>query len=255
MFIAAKLLDLLTQPLTWVMILLIASLLVQRKPVLGRKLVGLALAVLLLMGWQPLPHWLIRQLEGQYLEMAPEANLTAYVGVLVLGGASEEGYVAQAHIQPLLNAAAERMTSPIAMLRRNPHLRVVFTGGEGSLLGSGPSEAERVSPFFNAMGVPPERVTYEAISRTTFENAVLSAQLPGIDTQQRWLLVTSAWHMPRSMGTFTKAGWNVTAYPVDFRTGSATPWTAYSLSEGVRNWQLLLHECLGWLSYRITDRL
>ncbi len=255
MFVAAKILDLLSQPLTWVVALLIASLLLRSKPASGRKLVIASLALMLLMGWQPLPHWLIRQMEAQYAEMAPADDLKPYVGIVILGGATEEGYVAQAHSQPLLNAAAERMTAPIAMLRYNPHLRIVFTGGEGSLLGSGPSEAERVRPFFNAMGVPPDRVTYEAISRTTHENAVMTAQLPDIDTQRRWLLVTSAWHMPRSMGTFTKAGWNVTAYPVDFRTGSTTPWTEYSIKDGARNWQLLLHECLGWLAYRITGRL
>lgn len=255
MFFAAKVLALLTQPLTWVVVMLAASLLIHQRPALARKLVGLALAVLLATGWQPLPHALLRQLEGEYVEMAPGANLTGYVGVVVLGGATEEGYIAQAHSQPLLNAAAERMTAPIAMLRHNPHLRIVFTGGEGSLLGSGPSEAERVLPFFDSMGLPANQVTYEAASRTTHENAVLSAQLPGIDTQQRWLLVTSASHMPRSMRTFAKAGWNVTAYPVDFRTGSATPWTEYSLKDGVRNWQLFLHETLGLLAYRVAGRL
>lgn len=255
MFVAAKILTLLTQPLTWVVALLIASLLLRNRPASGRQLVIASVALLLLMGWQPLPHWLIRQMETQYAEIPPGVDLRSFVGVVVLGGASEEGYIAQAHSQPLLNNAAERMTAPIAMLRGNPHLRIVFTGGEGTLLGSGPSEAERVRPFFIAMGVPPDRVTYEATSRTTYENAVLTAQLPGIDTQWRWLLLTSAWHMPRSMGTFTKAGWNVTAYPVDFRTGSETPWTAYSLDDGARNWQLLLHECLGWLAYRLTGRL
>jgi uncharacterized SAM-binding protein YcdF (DUF218 family) len=254
-FFAAKILALLTQPLTWVVALLIASLLLRDKPASGQKLVIASLTLLLLMGWQPLPHWLIRQMEAQYAEIAPGADLRPYAGIVILGGATEAGYVAQAHSQPLLNAAAERITAPIAMLRHNPHLRIVFTGGEGSLLASGPSEAERIRPFFNAMGVPPDRVTYEAISRTTYENAVLTAQLPGIDTQWRWLLVTSAWHMPRSMATFNKAGWNVTAYPVDFRTGSDTPWTEYSLTDGTRNWQLLLHECLGWLAYRITGRL
>jgi len=248
-------LSVLTQPLTWVVALLAVSLMVRQRPALGRKLVGTALAVLLLMGWQPLPHWLIHQLETQYAEIAPEANLKPYAGVIILGGATEEGYIAQAHSQPLLNEAAERMTAPISMLRRNPHLRIVFTGGEGSLLSTGPSEAERVRPFFDGLGLGVNQVTYEALSRTTYENAVLTAQLPDIDTQQRWLLVTSAWHMPRSMATFTKAGWNVTAYPVDFRTGTATPWTEYSLKDGARNWQLLLHECLGWVAYRLTGRL
>jgi uncharacterized SAM-binding protein YcdF (DUF218 family) len=96
---------------------------------------------------------------------------------------------------------------------------------------------------------------YEAVSRNTYENAVLTARLEGVDITQRWLLVTSAWHMPRSMGTFVKAGWNVTAYPVDFRTAPVSPWTDYALTTGIHHWQLALHEYLGLLSYRITGRL
>jgi uncharacterized SAM-binding protein YcdF (DUF218 family) len=60
--------------------------------------------------------------------------------------------------------------------------------------------------------------------------------------------------MPRAMASFQKAGWNVTPYPVDFRTGGATPWTEYSLAEGARKWHLLLHELVGLLTYRLTGR-
>ncbi|HNV60480.1 MAG TPA: YdcF family protein [Rhodoferax sp.] len=255
MFFASKLLNLFAQPLTWIAALLVASLLAHRRPALAQKLVGLALSLLLLMGWQPLPHGLLRQLEVQYAEIPFDADLRTFTGVVILGGSTEEAYIAEAHTQPLLNEAAERMMGPIAMLRRNPHLRLVFTGGEGSFMASGPSEAERVRPFFDSMGIGRSEVTYEARSRTTYENAVLTAQLPGININQRWLLVTTASHMPRSMATFKKVGWNVAAYPVDFRTGNDTPWTAYSLKDGARNWQLLLHEYLGLLAYRLTGRL
>ncbi len=210
---------------------------------------------MLLMGWQPLPDLLIRHLEQQYAEMPPQADLRSYVGVIVLGGATESAYMAQAHTQPLLNGSAERMTAPVAALVHSPHLRVVFTGGEGELMGTGPSEAERAQVFFESMGLSGKRVEYESASRTTYENAVLTAQLPGVDKTQHWLLVTSAWHMPRSMATFVKAGWNVTAYPVDFRTGVSTRWTEYSLKEGVTRWQLALHELLGLAAYRATGRL
>lgn len=254
-FLASKLLGLLTQPLTWIAALLVASLLVSRRTALSRPLVIAALALLLLMGWLPLPDRLLRHLESQYAEMHPAADLRGFAGMVVLGGSTEPGHIAQVHPQPLLNDAAERMTAPLAMLRQNPHLRMVYTGGNGGLLGGGPSEADRARVFFDSQGVAADRVTYEGLSRTTHENAVLSAQLPGVDTQQRWLLVTSAWHMPRAMDTFTAAGWNVTAYPVDFRTGLTTPWTAYSIKEGARQWQLALHELMGIAAYRIAGRL
>lgn len=241
--------------MTWVIAILAASLLACRKPAVARRLVWGAVALLLLLGWQPLPDLLTRRLESQYAEMPPQADLRNYVGMVILGGSTEPSYVAAAHAQPGLNDAAERMTAPLAMLRNNPHLRVLYTGGGTAEQKGVLSEAPRAQIFFDSMGLWRPRVEYESASRTTHENATLTAQLPGVDRTQRWLLVTSAWHMPRAMATFAKAGWNVTAYPVDFRTGLATPWTEYSLGNGIRSWQLVLHEMLGWLAYRLTDRM
>ena len=68
-------------------------------------------------------------------------------------------------------------------------------------------------------GVGMKRVTLEPQPRTTRENAKRVAALLGERCKQPWLLVTSAWHMPRSMSEFQAVGCNVTAYPVDFRTG------------------------------------
>jgi len=254
-FFLSKLFVVLTQPLAWVATLLVVSLVMVRRPTHSRALVTLALGLLLLMGWLPLPDRLIRNLESHYAELAPGADLRGFAGVVVLGGSTDAGYIAQDHAQPVLNSAAERMTAPLALLHANPHLRVIYTGGDGSLQRSGPSEAEQARRFFEAIGISGSTVQYESASRTTHENATLSAQLPGVDIRQRWLLVTSAWHMPRAMATFTQAGWNITPYPVDFRTGSATPWTAYSLQDGARRWQLALHELLGIAAYRVTGRI
>ncbi|PQA76174.1 YdcF family protein [Rhodoferax sp. TS-BS-61-7] len=256
MFIASKILALITQPLLWVFVLLLLSLLVLRRwPRAGRRLVGTALAVLVLMAWKPLPEAIIRQLESRYPEMAPNAKLEGYVGVVVLGGATESGRTQMAHVQPMLNDAAERMTGTVAVLRANPQLRVLFTGGEGALMGVGQSEAERAKMFFDSLGLSGPQVQYESASRNTYENAVLTAKLQGVDPTQRWLLVTSAWHMPRSMATFAKAGWNVTAYPVDFRTGDSSDWLDFSMAGGAVEWQLALHELVGLLAYKLTGRL
>ena len=256
MFFASKILALVTQPLLWVFVLLLLSLLVLRRwPRAGRRLVGTALAVLVLIAWKPLPEAIIRQLESRYPEMAPNAKLEGYVGVVVLGGATESGRTQMAHVQPMLNDAAERMTGTVAVLRANPQLRVLFTGGEGALMGVGQSEAERAKMFFDSLGLSGPQVQYESASRNTYENAVLTAKLPGVDPTHRWLLVTSAWHMPRSMATFAKAGWNVTAYPVDFRTGTDSDWLDFSMAGGAVEWQLALHELVGILAYKLTGRL
>jgi uncharacterized SAM-binding protein YcdF (DUF218 family) len=104
------------------------------------------------------------------------------------------------------------------------------------------------------MGVPRSALTLETRSQNTYENAVFTQALPGLDAQQPWLLLTSAWHMPRSLTTFKKAGWNVTPYPVDFRTAGTTPLGTYNLGEGAERWELLLHEWIGMAAYRLSGR-
>lgn len=256
MFFLSKILALFTQPLGWVAALLVVATAMQRRNARrARRITFSALLLLLLIGWEPLPDMLLRYLETQYAEFASDADLHKYAGVVVLGGATESGRVSQAHSQPLITDAGERMTATVAMLQRNPHLRFVYTGGEGMLLGSGPSEADRARMFFESLGATGPRMQYEARSRNTYDNAVMTAAMPGIDIQKPWLLVTSAWHMPRSIGVFKKAGWNITAYPVDFRTSDSTPWTSYSLTYGPQRWQMGLHELLGLVSYRIVGRL
>lgn len=253
MFIAAQLLSFLTQPLAWVLALLTLGLLLQRRWRRGgTALLWSALAVFVLQGWEPLPDALLRRLETQYPAPA-QIDLSRYAGVVVLGGATESSYVWAGHEQPALNEAAERMTAALPLLQRAPQLRLLYTGGYG-LLDTGLTEAERARRFYAQQGVDPQRLLLEDASRTTFENAVLSAALPGVDKTQPWLLLTSANHMPRSMAAFEKAGWNVTPWPADYRTGLATPWTRYSLAGGAAKWHTALHEYLGLWVYRLTGR-
>lgn len=257
MFFLGKVLALITQPLVWVVLVLLAACaaLWLKRAKAGLRLVGLALGLMALTAWQPPSDFLLHALEAPYAEMAPGTHLVAYTGVIVLGGAMEYGSVQRDHLQPLLNGAAERMTATVALLRTYTHLRVLFTGGEGQLRGAGQTEAERARLFFESMGVPTAQVQYEDQSRNTYDNAILTARLPGVDPKDRWLLVTSASHMPRSMATFVKAGWNVTAYPVDFRTGQRSDWLDFSLAEGATRWEIALHEWVGLVAYRLTGRL
>jgi uncharacterized SAM-binding protein YcdF (DUF218 family) len=254
MFVLAKLLLFITQPLAWVLCLLFLGLLVpDRWHRVGRALLWSALGVLVLQGWEPLPDALLRQLEARH--PAPAAlDLKRYEGVIVLGGATESAYVWEGHTQPALNGAAERMTAGVALLQREPGLRLLFTGGEGELFGGALTEAERARRFYASQGLDTRQLLFESASRTTYENAVLSAQLPGVDPTRPWLLLTSAWHMPRSMATFQKAGWNVSPWPTDYRSGLATPLDQYSLAQGAAKWHMVLHELLGLWVYRLTGR-
>ena len=256
MFLFSKLVGWFTQPLFWLLLLLGAIwLLAARRPRAVRPLVGAAMVLLLLIGWQPVPELLIRKLEVRYPEIPLDADMQGYAGVVVLGGGTAAGRLQQSHVHPLINDAGERLAVSAALALRHPTLPVIYTGGEGDPQGGGPSEAERAKVFYDSFRVPATQVRYESVSRNTYENAVLTAQVPGVNPRDRWLLLTSAWHMPRSMATFEKAGWNVTAYPVDHRAQEEVVWTRYSLQSGVSDWQLVLNELIGLVAYRLTGRL
>jgi uncharacterized SAM-binding protein YcdF (DUF218 family) len=207
--------------------------------------------VLGLLGFEAGPHALLRALENRYPVPIAEA-VGRHVGVIVLGGATEHPGIYQAHGQVPLGEAAERMSVPVGLLRQHPKLQLVFSGGEGRLLATGVSDADLAKAFYQQQGVDMGRVVLEGGSRTTRENARQVAALLGERCRQPWLLVTSAWHMARSVPEFEAVGCQVTPYPVDFRTGESTPWTEYSLARSLLLWQTALHEWLGWVVYRLT---
>ena len=253
MFVASKFLAFAIEPLYWVLVFLVAGLLLwPRWPRLGKRLSWVALVGLLLSGWVFVPSTLLRNLESRYPPLPAGTDMQRFVGVVVLGGALSDSKLWTEHKQVALNDQAERMTAAVTLTQRYPHLKVIFSGGIASVPPSGLTESERAKQFFDELGVPASAVVYEAGSRNTYENAYYSSLIPGADIHQPWLLLTSAYHMPRSMGVFEKIGWNVTPYPVDYRTTSSLSWHDYSLHFGPGEWELALHELLGYYVYKMA---
>ena len=256
MFLAAKILDFATQPPAWAMLLLCAGLVLMHRWLrLGKGLCQAALVVLVLSGWQVPADFLLRQLENQSPPPSASLDLHQYEGVVLLGGALEDSDLWQVPGRIALKSSGERMIVPVALMQRNPKLKLLFTGGEGNWSKDRLTEADRAKIFFDLLGVDANRVLYEAASTTTYENAVLSAKVPGVDISKPWLLLTTAMHMPRSLAVFRKAGWNVTPYSVDYRTAELTHWTSYSLRSGAEKWHYALHEIVGYWMYRATGRI
>lgn len=256
MFIASKLLSFAIEPLFWVLALLACGLLLSswRGPRLGRSLTWLALLVLIGASWTSGPEALVRALESRH-PRPTGIDMQQQVGIVVLGGGLASPELWDSHREVGLNEQAERMTEAVALMRRYPHLRLLFTGGIATVSATGASEAERARVFFVAMGIDPARVMYEDRSRNTYENALYSAGLPGVDKRQTWLLLTSAFHMPRAMGVFNHVGWNVTPWPVDYRATAHDSWFDFSLHYGPGSWTLALHEWLGMAAYRFAGWL
>jgi uncharacterized SAM-binding protein YcdF (DUF218 family) len=252
MFVLSKLLSAITQPLFWLGVWwFLALVLLPRFSRIATSMLWGGMLVLGLLGFSAVPDALLRALEDQY-KVPSLAQSNPYAGMIVLGGATGNPSIFKAHGQVPLGDAAERMTLPIGLMRKFPSFELIFSGGEGRLVTTGTTEAELAKVFYEEQGVDMKRVTLESKARNTRENARQVALLLGERCEQPWLLVTSAWHMHRSMAEFEATGCNVTAYPVDFHTAIESSWTDYSMAGSLMAWQTALHELLGVFVYGIT---
>lgn len=212
-------------------------------------LIGFASAILFV-GWTPLPNSLVGHFENAY--SAPREGLDAFAGVVVLGGNGRPIYAAVTQAKVELFRVTDRMVHAAQLAREHSNFRILYTNG--SLNTNRPTSsgytASQSARFFTASGIAENRLIFERSATNTYENAIFSARLSNVDIKQPWLLLTSAAHMPRAMATFKAAGWNVTAYPVDYRSKTALRWWDFSLAEGALLWQNFVYEFLAWAKYR-----
>lgn len=254
-FILSKIVGFFLTPSNLLMVIALAgvALMPTRRARLGRRLAGLGVVLLALAGFSPLGNALILPLEQRFPPWHPRSQPPD--GIIVLGGAISPA-ASMARGEPQLNESAERMTAVADLARRFPQARIVFSGGDASLGGGGPTEARFAQSMLASFGIAPGRILLEGASRNTHENAILTKALLEPKPSERWLLVTSAHHMPRSVGCFRKAGFAVEAYPVDWRTRGpqdlASPFA--TLTGGLARADVAVKEWFGLLAYWLTGR-
>jgi uncharacterized SAM-binding protein YcdF (DUF218 family) len=224
----------------------------------GRRFVSVGAILLLIAGLSPLGNALILPLEGRFLR-ADLNRPPPPAGFIVLGGA-EDRLVGAARNAPALNESAERVVEAVMLANQFPDAKIAFSGGEAGVLYTADSEAEGAAALFTELGVARGRLILEAAARDTYENAVLLkkelAQRGDLGAGSRWLLITSAYHMPRAMGAFRQAGFDVEAWPVDYRTRGRDDLTRPfdKVSEGLRRVDVAAREWAGLLAYWLTGR-
>jgi uncharacterized SAM-binding protein YcdF (DUF218 family) len=224
----------------------------------GRRFVTVGAGLLLLAGLSPLGNALILPLEDRL----PRANFDAPpapTGFIVLGGA-EDRLVEVARGAPAVNEAGERILETVVLARKFPEAKIAFSGGDAGILYRADSEGVGAAALLSDMGVARDRLILEAGSRDTYENAVyLKAELSKlglVGPDKRWVMITSAYHMPRAMGAFRRAGFDVEPWPVDYRTrGSADLTRPFDkVSEGLRRVDVSAKEWVGLLAYWLAGR-
>ncbi|RMF12286.1 MAG: YdcF family protein [Alphaproteobacteria bacterium] len=210
---------------------------------------ALALILLVLIGLLPVGQLLIRPLEERFAPPAM-ATLGPVTGIIVLGGAESPGLTG-ARDTVHLRDTGNRLTTALALAQRYPRATLLFTGGYRS---GGLSQAEVAGRLFMEAGVDPHRLILEDQSHNTWENAHLSKALARPQPDETWLLVTSAFHMPRSMAVFEAADWTVIPYPTDYRSlPNGLDWTL-DVATRLREADLALHEWVGLVVYRLIGR-
>ena len=175
-------------------------------------------------------------------------------GIVVLGGVVDQ-FLSEARGQTVIGGAVERITVSARLARQYPDARIVYSGGSGALGRQELKEASYVKPVFAQLGVTSSRLIIEDQSRNTAENATLTKELVKPAPEETWILVTSAFHMPRALGVFRRAGWSVIPYPVDYSTEPDQGFRLTgSLMAGFISFGVSLREWIGLVAYRLTDR-
>jgi uncharacterized SAM-binding protein YcdF (DUF218 family) len=229
-----------------------ATLLLTRRWRLGGSLCLLAIGLFLIVGLLPVGATLDSVLENRFPVWDPARG--APDGIIVLGGAIDP-VISQVRHQVALSDSAERVTVVARLARDYPKARIVFSGGNAALFPQAPPEANFVLPLWESFGIPRERVTLETRSRNTAENAAFTKALIEPKPGERWLLVTSAQHMPRAMGCFRRVGFPVEAYPVDWHTRPRWRFAlSRSIGGGLARADLAAHEWEGLVAYWLTGR-
>ena len=231
-----------------------AILLATRWKSLGRRLMIVSPVLLAICGFSPLGNLLLYPLEQRFPPW--DASQGAPDGIIVLGASIEAG-ISAAHGTPVVRSAPDRILAAAALAQRYPKARIVFSGGSGNLISSGAREADFAGAVFESLGIAKSRLIMERRSRNTQENAEFSRALVAPKDGERWLLVTSAFHMPRSVGLFRKAGFAVEPYPVDWWVGGRGDLLAFSSAaiEGLQRTDIAVREWIGLAAYWATGKI
>ena len=259
-FYASKLLWSVLEPSTFITLLLVLGLVLrlarrERLIRLGARMTVAATVLLLLGGVSPLGTAMTQVLEDRFARADVGPGTPPITGIIILGGVLSAS-LSEARGEFSLSDAAERITEAVILARRFPDAKVLFVGGNAQLVDNELDEAAGAGGLMRALGVAPERIVLERRSRNTYENAVFARKRADPKPGEIWLLVTSAFHMPRAIGCFRRAGFAVEPWPVDYHTyGPDSVWLpGGNIAGSLAGFDTISKEYIGLFAYWLRGR-
>jgi len=253
-FVLSKIFWAAAQPVSLVFILVVLGMIffgLERKR-LGFLSAGLGALLLVLCCFTTLGALVIAPLEDRF---GRPAEMPEDIDAIVLLGGAVNGRVSTTRGIVELTDSGDRLTEAYRLAQLYPDVPLVVTGGGGQLVSTSEPEATTMERFFVSLGLPRERLLLETASRNTAENAALTAETLG-GSDKRILLVTSAFHLPRSMALFRKAGFDAIAWPADYRS-AGDEGLEFDLSDPVGNLETAttaIREWIGLVAYRLSGQ-
>jgi uncharacterized SAM-binding protein YcdF (DUF218 family) len=251
MFLFGKLVWAVIEPGNFLLLLLVAGVLLgfRRRGRRSDFLVRLAAVGFLALAVLPIGPMMLVPLETRFprpTELPPHL-----AGIIILGG-SVNSRLSKSYGGTVFSNSPARLFTAVRLARRYPKAKLAVLGGEGSVIPVGFAEAAASLPFLLEQGVARSRIVLEEKSRNTHENAIFGKRLLQPKPGQNWVLITSAYHMPRAVACFRAVDWPVIPYPVDFTVDPATAvGPDFSLLDGLSTSTPAGKEWVGLLAYRI----
>jgi uncharacterized SAM-binding protein YcdF (DUF218 family) len=166
-----------------------------------------------------------------------------------------------AYDRTFFQKGADRITHALQLYRMGKIKKILITGGQGLNPTNTNTEAKLLKDFLLMTGVPETDVMIEELAKNTRENALFTKEFlekNGVDTNQEFLLITSAFHMTRAKGCFDKVGLKTETFPTDYYSHDTKydlPAFIYPEPASIEHWHKLVKEWIGILVYKMVGYL
>ena len=212
----------------------------------------IALLIFIFIAIMPTGNLLYFQLEKKF---HTTASLPSEIdGILILSGATDPPLTKEYNLIHL-NGSAERLIESIFLMNKYPKAKVIFSGGSGAIHDQNLTHSYVAKKFYKQLNINIRNIVFESKSRNTYENILYSLKIANPSSDEKWILITSAFHMTRAMNISEKLDWKIIPYAVDFRAGKKFSWKpTISFFGNISAMQSASHEWIGLIAYYFMGR-